>query len=65
MPRIRMDYEENESIQSISCLFEAQNRESFKNYSELIAALINSVILACEIINTRDSFSSNKEVLKK
>ena len=54
-----------ESIQSISRLFEGQNREAFKNYSELIADLINSVILSCEILHTRANFSSNKEVLKR
>ena len=55
----------SESIQSISRLFEGQNRESFKNYSELIADLINSVILSCEILHTRANFLSNKEVLKR
>ena len=54
-----------ESIQSISRLFEGQNREVFKNYSELIADLINSVILSCEILHTRANFLSNKEVLKR
>ena len=55
----------SESIQSISLLFEGQNREAFKNYSELIADLINSVILSCEILHTRANFLSNKEVLKR
>lgn len=55
----------NESIQSISSIFEAENRELFKNHSELIVNLINSVILACELLETRENFSSNKEILKK
>ena len=55
----------NESIQSISSIFEAENRELFKKHSELIVNLINSVILACELLETRENFSSNKEILKK
>ena len=55
----------SESILSISRLFEGENSESFKSNSELIVDLINSVILACEVLDTRANFSSNKEVLKK
>lgn len=55
----------NESIQDVLSLFEGRNKESLKIYSELIVDLINSIILSCEVLSTRDNFLSNKEVLKK
>lgn len=55
----------NEVFENLIDLFGDNDIEILKNHYELIADLINTFILSCEVLKTRENFLLEKEMLIK